>query len=438
MNVYDADRLADLLQDSEHMELVDNPEDADVLLLNTCAIREKSQEKMFSQIGRWNKLKKTSPDKVIGVGGCVASQEGDAIVARAPYVDLVFGPQTLHRVPQLLHNNAVARTSGDKKIAALDVTFPEIEKFDALPAPGVKGPEAFVSIMEGCSKFCSFCVVPYTRGSEISRPLEDVLAEVQHLVAGGVREIHLLGQNVNAYRTRGNQGEELSLAGLIRAVAAIDRVARIRFTTSHPLELSDQLIECFADVDKLASHLHLPVQSGSDTILAAMQRGYTADYYRELVHKLRQASPGLPISSDFIVGFPNETEADHQATLELVREVDFDISFSFVFSPRPGTPAADLHDSISASTKKARLHQLQQQLNRQAARHAQAMLGSEQVILVSDFSKKTLASLQGRTVNNRLVHIDSADPMLIGQMVRCTITQINPHSLAGTIVEVLG
>lgn len=434
MNVYDTDRLADLLQADEEMELVDSPEEADLLLLNTCAIREKAQEKMFSEIGRWNQLKKADPSKVIGVGGCVAAQEGSAITKRAPWVDLVFGPQTLHRVPDLLQSVTAAPVG--RRIAAQDVTFPEIEKFDHLPPPGIKGPEGYVSIMEGCGKYCSYCVVPYTRGEEISRPFDDILAEVRHLVAGGVREIHLLGQNVNAYSDKGEQGD-IELADLIHAVAAMDQVARIRFTTSHPLEMSDCLIDCFRTQPKLVGHLHLPVQSGSDSILAAMKRGYDSARYLELVHKLRHARPGLPISSDFIVGYPGESEEDHQATLALIHKVDFDVSFSFIFSARPGTPAAELDDTTPLEVKKRRLQEVQQLLNTQADRHAQAMLGSKQTVLISDFSKKNLETLQGRTENNRQVHIDNHDPMLIGRMVECRITRVFAHSLAGELLRVL-
>ena len=436
MNVYDSNRLADLLQINEGMELVDTPEEADLLLLNTCAIREKSQEKVFSEIGRWNQLKQKHPDKMIGVGGCVASQDSAAITQRAPWVDLVFGPQTLHKVPSLLQE--ARQRAPSVRIAASDVTFPEIEKFDNLPPPGVRGPEAFVSIMEGCSKFCSFCVVPYTRGEEMSRPMPAILEEVQHLVQGGVREVHLLGQNVNAYRVRGEQGALYDLADLIAAVAAIPEVARIRFTTSHPLEMHDRLIDCYRTQPKLVTHLHLPVQSGSDSVLRSMKRGYDAHYYREVVHKLRQARPNLPLSSDFIVGYPGETQADHEATLQLIREVNFDISFSFIFSPRPGTPAAALRDTLSQEVKKQRLWELQQLLNSQAEAHAKALLGTTQSVLVSDFSKKNLDSVQGRTENNRIVHIMEGDPLLIGQMVECRITQVKPHSLIGEVVQVLG
>jgi tRNA-2-methylthio-N6-dimethylallyladenosine synthase len=430
MNEYDSARMADALRASVGLELTERAEDADVLLLNTCSIREKAQEKVFSQLGRWRPLKVANPDLVIGVGGCVASQEGEAIRARAPYVDLVFGPQTLHRLPQMLKN------LGERKVPQVDVSFPEIEKFDALPMPRAEGPTAFVSVMEGCSKYCTYCVVPYTRGEEISRPFDDVIAEVAALADQGVREVNLLGQNVNAYRgaladeTLGEATADLAL--LIRYVAAIDGIDRIRFTTSHPVEFSDSLIEVYAEVPELVSFVHLPVQSGSDRILAAMKRGHTALEYRSKIRRLREARPGIGISSDFIVGFPGETERDFAATLNLVEEIGFDQSFSFIYSRRPGTPAADYPDEVPLADKKARLERLQARINDNARLYSQAMIGTIQRVLVERPSKKDSRQLAGRTENNRVVNFDGAAD-LIGGFVDLEITEALPNSLRGRI-----
>ncbi|HNN37384.1 MAG TPA: tRNA (N6-isopentenyl adenosine(37)-C2)-methylthiotransferase MiaB, partial [Pseudomonadales bacterium] len=377
MNEYDSSRMGDLLAASHQLELTSNPEEADVLLLNTCSIREKAEEKVFHQLGRWKRLKQQRPELIIGVGGCVASQEGAALRKRAPHVDLVFGPQTLHRLPEMIDRQRRAL------LPVVDVSFPEIEKFDLLPDPGANGPTASVSIMEGCSKYCSFCVVPYTRGEEISRPFDDVVAEVFHLAQQGVREVTLLGQNVNAYRGRTHQGELADLAELLHYVAAIDGIERIRFTTSHPLEMSDSLIAAYATLPKLAPHLHLPVQSGSDRILARMKRNYTAADYLAIIDRLKAACPDIQLSSDFIVGFPGEEEADFEATLDLIRQVGFDQSFSFIYSPRPGTPAAELPDSVPLEVKGERLARLQALINQQAQAISAAMLGSQQSILVS-------------------------------------------------------
>jgi tRNA-2-methylthio-N6-dimethylallyladenosine synthase len=428
MNVYDSARMAEGLRLSAGMELTERPEDADVLLLNTCSIREKAQEKVFSQLGRWRPLKAARPEIVIGVGGCVASQEGDAIRARAPYVDLVFGPQTLHRLPDMLQE--LSRS----KQPQIDVSFPEIEKFDRLPEPRAEGPSAFVSVMEGCSKYCTYCVVPYTRGEEISRPFDDVIAEVAALADQGVREINLLGQNVNAYRgalADEDSGEGTAdLALLIRYVAAVDGIDRIRFTTSHPAEFSDRLIEVYAEVPELVSFVHLPVQSGSDRILMAMKRGHTALDYRSTIRRLREARPGIGISSDFIVGFPGEREDDFRATLQLVEDVGFDQSFSFVYSRRPGTPAADLPDEVSLEEKKERLERLQALITRNATAYSQAMVGTVQRVLVEGPSRKDPRVLAGRSENNRVVNFDG--PMeLIGRFVDVEITEALPNSLRG-------
>ncbi|HXD82850.1 MAG TPA: tRNA (N6-isopentenyl adenosine(37)-C2)-methylthiotransferase MiaB, partial [Rudaea sp.] len=370
MNEYDSARMADVLADAHGLELTADETQADVILVNTCSIREKAQEKVFSQLGRWKELKAINPQVLIGVGGCVASQEGEAIVKRAPYVDLVFGPQTLHRLPQLIE---ARRETGTPQV---DISFPEIEKFDSLPEPRAEGPSAFVSIMEGCSKYCSFCVVPYTRGTEISRPFDDVLAEVASLAEQGVKEINLLGQNVNAYRGPMHDGGIADLALLIRAIAQLDEIGRIRFTTSHPLEFSDSLIAAYRDVPKLANYLHLPVQSGSDRVLAAMKRGYTALEFKAKIRKLRSVRPGISVSSDFIVGFPGETDADFEATMKLIEDVGFDQSFSFIYSRRPGTPAASLHDDTPAAVKHARLERLQATINASAAKIGESMVGS--------------------------------------------------------------
>ncbi|MYE14610.1 MAG: tRNA (N6-isopentenyl adenosine(37)-C2)-methylthiotransferase MiaB [Gammaproteobacteria bacterium] len=424
MNAYDSSRMADLLRERDGAVLVEAPEDADILLLNTCSIREKAQEKVFHQLGRWKRIKAARPDVLIGVGGCVASQEGDAIHARAPYVDVVFGPQTLHRLPDLL---ARARREDGPVV---DVSFPEIEKFDALPAPRAEGPTAYVSVMEGCSRYCSFCVVPYTRGEEVSRPLADVLREVTALADQGVREVTFLGQNVNAYRGE-TAGRKADLARLVRDAAEIDGIDRIRFTTSHPLAFGNALIEAFRDVPELASHLHLPVQSGSDRVLAAMQRRYTVMQYREKIRRLREARPDVALSSDFIVGFPGETDRDFEDTLALVRELDYDVSFSFIYSPRPGTPAASLPDHTRPEVKRHRLAILQDQLRAQAAAHAAAMVEGVERVLVTGRSPRDPGQLQGRTENNRVVNFRSADDGLVGVFVDVRITEALPNSLRG-------
>jgi tRNA-2-methylthio-N6-dimethylallyladenosine synthase len=428
MNEYDSARLADVLRESHGLVLTEQPEDADVLLLNTCSIREKAQEKVFSQLGRWRPWKVARPDLVIGVGGCVASQEGDAIRTRAPYVDLVFGPQTLHRLPQMLRDLEAGRQP------LVDVSFPVDEKFDSLPAPRADGPTAYVSVMEGCSRFCTYCVVPYTRGGEVSRPSADVLAEVEALAMQGVREINLLGQNVNAYRGREPDGRVANLAQLIRRVAAIEGIDRIRFTTSHPLAFSKSLIDAYREVPELASFLHLPVQSGSDRILAAMQRGYTALEYRSKLRAIREARPDIQISTDFIVGFPGETEDDFAATLALVEECGFDLSYSFIYSRRPGTPAADYPDDCPLEVKKERLARLQQRIDANAQRYSRAMIGTVQRVLVEGPSRKDQAQLSGRTENNRVVNFDGR-PDQIGRFVDLTITEALPNSLRGVRSE---
>ena len=427
MNAYDSARMADVLAASDGLELTTIAEEADVILVNTCSIREKAQEKVFSQLGRWKALKQGGRPVLIGVGGCVASQEGAAIVQRAPHVDLVFGPQTLHRLPALVR---ARRETGRPQV---DISFPEIEKFDRLPEPRADGPSAFVSIMEGCSKYCSFCVVPYTRGEEVSRPFEDVLVEVAQLAAQGVREVNLLGQNVNAYR--GPMGERAGTADLgllIRTIARIDGIDRIRFTTSHPLEFSDSLVEAYRDVPELADYLHLPVQSGSDRILAAMKRGYTALEFKQKVRRLRAARPGISISSDFIVGFPGETAADFEKTMRLIDEVGFDQSFSFIYSRRPGTPASDLEDNTSSEEKHARLARLQARINDNARAISSAMVGSVQRVLVEGPSKRNPAELTGRTENMRSVNFQ-APPGLVGQFADVAITQAMRNSLRGRI-----
>ncbi|MCP5161551.1 MAG: tRNA (N6-isopentenyl adenosine(37)-C2)-methylthiotransferase MiaB [Hahellaceae bacterium] len=431
MNEYDSSRMADLLQDSHQVVLTDNADEADILLLNTCSIREKAQEKVFHQLGRWKKLKQDKPDLLIGVGGCVASQEGEAIRKRAPYVDIVFGPQTLHRLPEMIE---VAKV-GD--VGVVDISFPEIEKFDHLPKPGVSGPSAFVSIMEGCSKYCTFCVVPYTRGEEVSRPADDVLAEIAHLASKGVREVNLLGQNVNAYRGATHEGDTMDLAELITLIASIDGIDRIRYTTSHPVEFSDALIDVYAQVPELVSHLHLPVQSGSDRILAAMKRGHMALEYKSKIRRLRKLRPDISISSDFIIGFPGETDKDFEDTMNLIQDIGFDHSFSFIYSARPGTPAADLPDDIPESTKKQRLAILQQRISQNAQDISRKMVGSIQRILVTDFSKKDPGELQGRTENNRVVNFRSDTPDLIGQFIDVKITTAFPNSLRGERVDEL-
>jgi len=428
MNEYDSDKMADVLNAAGGVVKTDNPEEADIILFNTCSVREKAQEKVFHDLGRVRHLKALNPDLVIGVGGCVASQEGAAIVARAPYVDIVFGPQTLHRLPQLI----AERKSKGK--AAVDVSFPEIEKFDSMPPAEVKGASAFVSIMEGCSKFCTFCIVPYTRGGEVSRPFEDVLTEVAGLAANGVGEVTLLGQNVNAYRgDMAGSEEKADLAMLIEYIAEVPGIERIRYTTSHPREMTDRLIDTYRTVPKLVSHLHLPVQSGSDRVLAAMKRGYMTIEYKSIIRKLRAARPEISLSSDFIVGFPGETDDDFEKTMKLIEDVGFDSSFSFIYSPRPGTPAVEMEDSTPAAVKSARLTRLQKRIDEQAQVISQAMVGSVQRVLVEGTSKKDVLELAGRTDNNRIVNF-VGNLRLINTFVDVRITSALPHSLRGEIV----
>jgi tRNA-2-methylthio-N6-dimethylallyladenosine synthase len=427
MNEYDSARMADVLRASHGLEPTSDPAEADVLLLNTCSVREKAQEKVYSELGRWRGFKELRPGVVIGVGGCVASQEGDAVTARAPWVDLVFGPQTLHRLPRMLDS---LRTRGR---SVVDVSFPEVEKFDHLPEPRAEGPSAFVSVMEGCSKYCSFCVVPYTRGEEMSRTFDEVIAEIVALAEQGVKEVTLLGQNVNAYRGATHDGDGADLAKLIYYVAGIDGIERIRFTTSHPLEMSPSLVRAFAEIPQLVNHMHLPVQSGSDRVLAAMKRGYTAAEYTRRIGELRTARPDISISSDFIVGFPGETEEDFEATMALVAEIAFDQSFSFVYSPRPGTPAAALADDTPHERKLERLARLQALLHAQALSISERMVGTRQRILVERPSKKDSRQLAGRTENNRWVNIDGP-PTLIGRMTDVTITEALPNSLRGRLL----
>jgi tRNA-2-methylthio-N6-dimethylallyladenosine synthase len=439
MNEYDSARMADTLAASHGLETTDDPALADVLLLNTCSIREKAQEKVFSQLGRWRELKLARPDLIIGVGGCVASQEGAAIVRRAPYVDMVFGPQTLHRLPQML-DGALAQHA-----PSVDISFPEIEKFDCLPEPRTDGVRAHVSIMEGCSKYCSFCVVPYTRGEEFSRPFDDVIAEVAHLAEHGAREITLLGQNVNAYRGAMHSGEFADLALLLRYLAEIDGIKRLRFMTSHPQLFDERLIQAYADIPKLAGHLHLPVQSGSDRILALMKRNHTAIEYKSKIRKLRDARPGIGVTTDIIVGFPGETETDFAATLKLMEEVGFDDSFSFLYSARPGTPAAELVDDTPLEVKEARLARLQKLNNDMATVISQRMVGTTQRILVEGPARKTPQQLCGRTENNHVVNFDAqgrtnaasagaVDIDLVGQIVEIEITEAMTHSLRGRLI----
>lgn len=429
MNEYDSTKMVDVLGAERGFERVDSPLDADVVLLNTCSIREKAQEKVFSALGRWRPLKERNPNLVIGVGGCVASQEGAAIIERAPFVDLVFGPQTLHRLPEMY--DRVRRT----RAPVVDVSFPEIEKFDRLPEPRAEGPTAFVSVMEGCSKYCSFCVVPYTRGEEVSRPFEDVLGEVAQLAEQGVREVTLLGQNVNGYVGTMDDGTVADFALLIHFIAAVDGIDRIRFTTSHPLNFNEALVEAYREVPQLVSHLHLPVQSGSDKILRLMKRNHTRAYYLDLIGRLKAARPDLAISSDFIVGFPGEVEQDFEHTLALVDEVGFDQSFSFIYSRRPGTPAAQLPDATPLEAKKQRLYRLQEELNRNARRVSQSMVGTRQAILVDGLSKKAGSEVTGRTENNRAVNFPG-DRRLIGRVVQVEITEALAHSLRGRLVAV--
>jgi tRNA-2-methylthio-N6-dimethylallyladenosine synthase len=426
MNEYDSAKMADVLAAAHGLELTQVEAEADVILVNTCSIREKAQEKVFSQLGRWRLLKQQNPQLVIGVGGCVASQEGAAIVERAPFVDVVFGPQTLHRLPQLID---ARRSTGKPQV---DISFPEIEKFDRMPEPRAEGPTAFVSSIEGCNKYCSFCVVPYTRGEEISRPFDDVILEVAQLAEQGVREVNLLGQNVNAYRGPLHDGGIADLATLIRAIARIPGIGRIRYTTSHPLEFSDALIQAHRDVPQLASFLHLPVQSGSDRILTAMKRNHTALEYKAKLRRLREAKPDICISSDFIVGFPGETEKDFEATMKLIDDVGFDQSFSFIYSARPGTPAANLPDETPASEKHARLTRLQAAINANAKRISQAMMGSVQSVLVEGPSKKNANEMTGRTENMRYVNF-AGSPDLVGRFVDVTITEVMSNSLRGRL-----
>ncbi len=428
MNEYDSAKMFDVLAEQGPIEATTDPAEADILLLNTCSIREKAQEKVFSELGRWRALKEVKKDVLIGVGGCVASQEGEAIQQRAPFVDVVFGPQTLHRLPDLL---AKSQRGND---SVVDISFPEIEKFDRLPEPKADGPSAYVSIIEGCSKYCSFCVVPYTRGEEISRPLDDVIDECMSLAGQGVREIHLLGQNVNSYRGDMHEGGTADLALLVRYVAAIEGVERIRFTTSHPVEFSDSLIEAYATVPELVSFLHLPVQSGSDRILAAMKRGHTAIEYKSKIRKLMLARPDLTLSSDFIVGFPGETEKDFEDTMRLIETMGFDHSYSFIYSARPGTPAASLADDTPISVKKERLARLQAQINKQAQVISEAMVGTTQRVLVDRPSRKDPAQMSGRTENNRVVNFDGSES-LIGQFAQVRITEALPNSLRGMLLS---
>lgn len=428
MNEYDSAKIADLLKESHGLELTEQAEEADLLLLNTCSIREKAQEKVFHQLGRWRHWKLKRPELVIGVGGCVASQEGDAIRERAPYVDLVFGPQTLHRLPEMLN------TARRDHSPVIDISFPEIEKFDCLAEPKADGPSAFVSVMEGCSKYCTYCVVPYTRGEEVSRPLDDVITEITKLAQQGVREVNLLGQNVNAFRGTMDDGETADLALLIHAVAAVDGIDRIRFTTSHPVEFSDSLIDVYAEVPELVCHLHLPVQSGSDRILAMMKRGHSEFEYKAKIRRLRELRPDISISSDFIVGFPGETAQDFEQTMRLIEDIGFDHSFSFIFSARPGTPAAEYPDDVPLEEKQARLERLQRRINEMAQQISRHMVGSVQRVLVERQSRKDSNQLAGRTENNRVVNFDGS-PELIGSFVDLTITEALPNSLRGVLVD---
>jgi tRNA-2-methylthio-N6-dimethylallyladenosine synthase len=426
MNEYDSARILDLLKESQDATVVDDPAEADLLLLNTCSIREKAQEKVFHQLGRWRGLKKANPKVKIAVGGCVASQEGEAIGKRAPYVDVVFGPQTLHRLPEML-----AEAKSESPV--VDISFPEIEKFDRLPQPLANSCQAYLTAMEGCSKYCSFCVVPYTRGEEVSRPLDDIIAEAVHLADQGVREINLLGQNVNAYRGLSHEGRVVDLALLINYVAVIDGIDRVRFTTSHPIEFSTNLIKVYGNVPELVSHLHLPVQSGSDRILVAMKRGHTSLEYKSIIHKIRKERPGISISSDFIVGFPGETNKDFEDTMNLIIDIGFDTSFSFIYSARPGTPAAELTNNTSEKEKKYRLLKLQSQIVKQAAAISESMVGTSQEILVTGQSKKDTADLQGRTENNRVVNFNCVDHSIIGNFISVKITDALPNSLLGQL-----
>lgn len=428
MNEYDSSKMADLLGSTHGFELTENAEEADVLLLNTCSIREKAQEKVFHQLGRWKLLKEANPSVIIGVGGCVASQEGKLLRQRAHYVDIVFGPQTLHRLPEMIN-----KVRGSKS-PIVDVSFPEIEKFDRLPEPRADGPSAFVSIMEGCNKYCTYCVVPYTRGEEVSRPCDDVLFEIAQLAAQGVREVNLLGQNVNAYRGPSFDGDICTFAELLRLVAAIDGIDRIRFTTSHPIEFTDDIIAVYEDTPELVSFLHLPVQSGSDRVLNMMKRTHTVLEYKSIIRKLRKARPDILISSDFIVGFPGETQEDFEQTMKLIAEINFDVSYSFVFSPRPGTPAADMVDDVSEEEKKQRLYILQDRINQQAQSYSRKMVGTVQRILVEGVSRKNVMEISGRTENNRVVNFEGS-PELVGTFVDVEITEVRTNSLRGVLVR---
>lgn len=434
MNEYDSTRMGQLLSESHDLQMTDDPAQADIILLNTCSIRERAQEKVFHQLGRWRKLKQARPEVLIGVGGCVASQEGAALVDRAPFVDLVFGPQTLHRLPEMINERRLQTVN---KKAVVDISFPEIEKFDRLPLPEAEGVSAFVSIMEGCNKYCTFCVVPYTRGEEVSRPLQDVLVEIAHLADQGVREVNLLGQNVNAWIGSSTAGGVADFADLLLHVAAITGIDRIRYTTSHPLEFSDTLIDVYAEIPELVSHLHLPVQSGSDRILAAMKRGHTAIEYKSKIRRLRQVRPEISVSSDFIVGFPGETDADFEQTMKLIEAIGFDQSYSFIYSARPGTPAANLLDETPEAVKKERLAHLQQHINNNAMLISRGMVGTTQRILVSGFSKKDPGQLQGRTENNRVLNFASTDTQAIGQFVDVLVEEALTNSLRGTLAALV-
>ena len=429
MNEYDSARMADLLGESHGLEPTDSADDADILLLNTCSIREKAQEKVFHQLGRWKHLKQKKPDLIIGVGGCVASQEGAEIGKRAPYVDLIFGPQTLHRLPEMIE----VRRQGEPMV--VDVSFPEIEKFDRLPEPSVEGPTAFVSIMEGCSKYCTFCVVPYTRGEEVSRPVDDVIAEVAGLAERGVKEVNLLGQNVNAYRGRNHLAETVDFADLLHLVNLVPGIERIRYTTSHPVEFTDAIVACYAEIPALVDHLHLPVQSGSDRILMAMKRGHTVLEYKATIRALRKIRPNISLSSDFIIGFPGETETDFAATMKLIEDIGFDTSFSFIYSARPGTPAAELRDEVPETVKKQRLHILQARIAQQAQQISESMVGTRQRILVIGPAKKDPGQLSGRTENNRVVNFACDNGALIGQFTEVEIMAAYTNSLLGRQIE---
>ncbi len=432
MNEYDSKRMAELLQVSHDLEPTDNPEDADVLLLNTCSIREKAQEKVFHQLGRWRLLKEKNPDLKIGVGGCVASQEGDKIIKRAPFVDMVFGPQTLHRLPEMIDAN-----DSPEMLKIVDVTFPEIEKFDNLPEQVADGATAFISIMEGCDKFCTFCVVPYTRGKEVSRPFDDIIVEAAGLAEQGVREVNMLGQNVNAYRGIDHEGQQVDLADLIRVLAQIDGIDRIRFTTSHPVEFTDSLVDVYDEVPELVSHLHLPVQSGSNSVLTAMKRGHTREHYVKLMNRIRAKRPNISFSSDFIIGFPGETDQDFEDTMNLIAEIDFDMSFSFIYSPRPGTPASEMEDDLPMAVKKQRLQLLQARINQQSRRISEQMLGNIEKVLVTGTSRKDEHELAGRTENNRVVNFPASAELiddLIGDFAMVKIIEALPNSLRGELI----